>query len=189
MIQRSFQPRRKLQSDSDSDSGLFVIKDKLEARELVWWKETHIPAGRQTSEAGRVEVSQSKGGSAHIWPAARRHASLMSDCSDQQTWETLCLVREGKPRPAPPSPAEVMADPPEPERHSNDNNVHIHPEKKVPCSHDMTVLQQELSDAPRLQFTVLTYRRSENSSDLNFFFLTIILVCYWLVKQADTEPF
>lgn len=68
MIQRSFQPRRKLQSDSDSDSdsGLFVIKDKLEARESVWWKETHIPVWRQTSEAGRVEVSESKGGIAHV---------------------------------------------------------------------------------------------------------------------------
>lgn len=32
--------------------------NRLEAREPVWWKETHIPAGRRTSETGRVEVNE-----------------------------------------------------------------------------------------------------------------------------------
>lgn len=182
MIQRSFQPRRKLQSDSDSDSGLFVIKDKLEARESVWWKETHIPVGRQTSEAGRVEVSESKGGTAHIWPAARRHASLTSDCSGQQTWETLCLVREGKPGPAPPQRWWQI--------HRSWSGTQMTtmctftPKKQFPEATTWPSFNR--SSQTLLGFSSWCWRKD---CDLDLFFLSIILVCYWLVKQVDSGPF
>lgn len=75
MIQRGFQPRRKLWSDSDSGFRLFAIMDKLESRESVRWKETHIPAGRRTSGPGRVEVNESERGIVPVRPAARQHVS------------------------------------------------------------------------------------------------------------------
>lgn len=45
---------------------LQLQKSSLEAGGTVlWWKQTHIPAGRRTPEPGRVEVKEVGGGRAH----------------------------------------------------------------------------------------------------------------------------
>lgn len=64
----SFQPRRKLWSDSDCGFSLFAIMDKQTGSQRVGLVEgdTHS-CGRRTSEPGRVEVNETVGG-------GRRHA-------------------------------------------------------------------------------------------------------------------
>lgn len=63
--------------------------NRLEARELVWRKETHIPAGRRTWEPGLVKESEPKTGGVPIRPEACEHVSPMTD------WSVGCLPSEG----------------------------------------------------------------------------------------------
>lgn len=79
---------------------LQLWRNRLEAREPVWWKETHIPYGRRTREAGRVEVNEPGETSRRPRPEACELVSpLMSDWSVSQPWSIPFFVyplRESK---------------------------------------------------------------------------------------------
>lgn len=93
----SFQPRQKLQQGSASVC-LQLWINSLEAREPVWWKEMHIPAGRWTPEPGRFEVNAlEEPGVAPARPEASAHVSPL--ISERDILLQQCLPLRGKPEP------------------------------------------------------------------------------------------
>lgn len=89
--------------------GLFAIRDKQSGglRVGLWWKETHIPAGRRTSEPGHVEVNAPRLETTQAFEPGRPPRPASTRLLRDLPGPILLFPLRGKPKPPlPPSSGE-----------------------------------------------------------------------------------